>query len=71
MKKNSRFTRRDVMAGAGAGVITLSLGEFLLPGEAKAAKPKKGGKLVYAGGRNTKHKTLKKAKHPYYGIEIR
>ncbi len=71
MKKNSRFTRRDVMAGAGAGVVTLSLGEFLLSGEAKAATPKKGGKLVYAGSRNTKHKTLKKAKHPYYGIEIR
>ena len=71
MTKNSRFTRRDVMAGAGAGMVTLSLGEFLLAGEAKAAKPKKGGKLVYAGSRNTKHKTLKKAKHPYYGIEIR
>ena len=63
MTKNTRFTRRDVIAGAGAGVVTLSLGEFLLAGEAKAAKPTKGGKLVCAGSRNTKHKNAKIRKH--------
>ncbi len=72
MTKKIDLSRRDVMIGAGAGAVTLSLGELLFPFEAKAAAPKKGGKLVYASGSiNTKHKTLKKAKHPYYGIEIR
>jgi hypothetical protein len=72
MTKNSRFTRRDVMAGAGAGAVTLSLNELLFRFEAKAAAPKKGGKVVYSGSRlNSKHKTLKKARHPYNGIEIR
>ena len=72
MTKNTRFTRRDVIAGAGAGVVTLSLSELLFPFEAKAAVPKKGGKVVYSGSRlNSKHKTLKKARHPYNGIEIR
>ena len=71
MTKKIDLSRRDVMIGAGAGAVTLSLGELLFPFDAKAATPKKGGKLVYAGGSNTKHKTLKKAKHPYYGIEIR
>ena len=72
MTKKFDLSRRDVMIGAGAGAITLSLGELLFPFEAKAATPKKGGKLVYVGGsRNTKHKTLKKAMHPYYGVEIR
>ena len=71
MTRKIGLNRRDVMIGAGAGAITLSLGELLSPSEAKAATPKKGGKLVYAGDPNTKHKTLKKAKHPYYGLETR
>lgn len=72
MTKNSNFTRRDVMIGVGAGALTITLSDLLVPAELKAATPKIGGKLVYASGSvNTKHKTLEKAKHPYYGIEIR
>lgn len=65
------LSRRNVLAGIGAGACTISLGELLLPQAALAETPKKGGKLVYAGIPNTKHKTLKKAMHPYFGLEIR
>ena len=46
---------------------------MILPGTGlAAATPKKGGTLVYAIlGHNSKHKSLKTAKHPYKGIEIR
>ncbi len=73
MKPKSLFTRRSVIAGAGATAVTLSLGDLILPGTGlAAAMPKKGGKLVYAIlGHNSKHKSLKTAKHPYKGIEIR
>lgn len=66
-----KFSRRDVLAGLGAAAYTVSLGELITPGTALAATPKKGGKLVYSGVPNSKHKTLKKAKHPYFGLEIR
>ncbi len=72
MEEKSLFTRRFVIASAGATAVTLSLGDLILPGSALAATPKKGGKLVYAVlGHNTRHKSLKTAKHPYNGIEIR
>jgi len=72
MKPKSSFTRRSVIAGAGAAAATFSLGDLLLPGTSLAATPKKGGKLVYAIlTRNSKHKSLKTAKHPYSGIHIR
>lgn len=66
------LSRRDILVGMGAGAFTISLGELLQPGAALAGKPKKGGKLVYAVlSHNSKHKSLKTAKHPYSGIEIR
>lgn len=73
MDPKSVFTRRFVIAGAGGTAVALTLGDILFPGASIAAeKPKKGGKLVYAVlGHNSKHKSIKKAKHPYAGIEIR
>ena len=72
MKSKSSFTRRTVLAGAGATAVTLNLGELIFSGASLAATPKKGGKLVYAIlGHNTRHKSLKTAKHPYNNIEIR
>ena len=45
---------------------------MILPSATLAASPKKGGKLTYAVlTRNSKHKSLKTAKHPYRGLEIR
>lgn len=70
-KSSWDLSRRNVLLGMGAGAATVSLGELLWPGSALAATPKKGGKLVYTGIPNSKHKTLKKAKHPYFGLEIR
>ena len=72
MGPKSVITRRSILAGAGAAAVTLSLGDLMFPGSSLAATPKKGGKLVYAVlSRNSKHKALKNAKHPYYGLEIR
>ena len=73
MNPKSLFTRRFVIAGAGGTAVALTLGDIIFPAASIAAdKPKKGGKLVYAVlGHNSKHKSLKKAKHPYAGIEIR
>jgi|GEM_PF-394208 peptide/nickel transport system substrate-binding protein len=72
IRSESGLTRREFVIGAGAGVVTLSLGDLLFSSRSMAAQPKKGGKLVYAGSyRNSKHKSLKNAMHPYYGIEIR
>ena len=72
MELKSGLSRREFMVGTAAGFVTLSLGDLLLPSISKAQTPKKGGKLVYAGSyKNTKHKNLKTAKHPYNGIEIR
>lgn len=73
MKSISLFTRRSVIAGAGATAVTLSLGDLIFPITSLAATaPKKGGKLTYAIlTRNSKHKSLKTAKHPYKGIHIR
>jgi hypothetical protein len=48
MAKKIDLTRRDLMVGTGATFVTLSLGDFLFPSEARALTPKKGGKLVYA-----------------------
>ena len=70
-KKNMNPSRRDFLLGTGATVTALSLADLLKPFEALAETPKKGGKFVYAGIPSSKHKTLKKAKHPYYGLEIR
>ncbi|HIF57907.1 MAG TPA: hypothetical protein EYQ26_00190 [Rhodospirillales bacterium] len=68
----SGITRRNFAIGAGAGFVSLSLSNLLFSSLSMAAQPKKGGKLVYAGSYlNSKHKSLKNAKHPYYGIEIR
>ena len=73
MEKKSILTRRAVLAGTGATAVTLSLGDLIFPDSAlAAATPKKGGKLVYAVLiRNSKHKSIKTARHPYSGIEIR
>ncbi len=72
IRSTSGLTRREFVIGTGAGFVTLSLGNLLFSSRSMAAQPKKGGKLVYAGGYiNTKHKSLKNAMHPYYGIEIR
>jgi peptide/nickel transport system substrate-binding protein len=72
MAKTFDLRRRDLMLGAGATAIAVSLGDLLFPQELLAATPKKGGKLVYAVLiHNSKHKSLKTAKHPYKGIEIR
>jgi len=72
MGPKSVITRRSILAGAGATAVALSLGDLMFPGSSLAATPKKGGKLVYAVlSRNSKHKALKNAKHPYYGLEIR
>ena len=70
-EKNMNPSRRDFLLGTGATVTALSLADLLKPFEALAETPKKGGKFVYAGIPSSKHKTLKKAKHPYYGLEIR
>ena len=68
----SGLSRREFIVGTTAGFVTLSLGDLLFPSPVKAATPKKGGKLVYAGSyKNSKHKSAKNAKHPYNGIEIR
>ena len=68
----SGLTRRSFVIGAGSGLVTLSLSNLLFSSPGMAAEPKKGGKLVYAGSYlNSQHKSLKNAKHPYYGIEIR
>jgi peptide/nickel transport system substrate-binding protein len=68
----SGITRRNFAIGAGAGLVSLSLSNLLFSSMSMAAQPKKGGKLVYAGSYlNSKHKSLKNAMHPYYGIEIR
>lgn len=73
MNNRTLFTRRTVLAGAGATAVAAGLDGLLSPQLARAAaKPEKGGTLVYAVlGYNTKHKSLKTAKHPYSGIEIR
>ena len=73
MGKFRNPNRRDVLIGAGATAATFSLGNLILPDAAlAAAKPKKGGKLTYAIlTRNSKHKSLKTAKHPYTGLHIR
>jgi peptide/nickel transport system substrate-binding protein len=73
MKSKSLFTRRTVIAGAGATAVTLSMGDLLLSSTSLAAPtPKKGGRLTYAIlTRNSKHKSLKTAKHPYKGLHIR
>ncbi len=52
-------------------MVALSFVDVLSGSTALAATPKKGGKLVYVAIPNSKHKSLKKAKHPYYGLEIR
>jgi peptide/nickel transport system substrate-binding protein len=52
-------------------MLAASLGGSLVANSAFAATPKKGGKLVYVGIPNSKHKSLEKAKHPYFGLEIR
>ena len=66
------ITRRQFVVGTAAGVVTLSLSDLIFSSKTQAASPVKGGKLVYAGSyRNSKHKSLKNAKHPYFGIEIR
>jgi peptide/nickel transport system substrate-binding protein len=72
LESKSDLSRREFMVGSAAGFVTLSLGDLLWPSFSRAETPKKGGKLVYAGSyKNTKHKSPKTAKHPYYGIEIR
>ena len=66
-------TRREaIQMMVAAGMTAAAAGSVVTSAtEALAMTPKKGGKLVFAGIPNTKHKTLKKAKHPYYGLEIR
>ena len=65
-------SRRDVLIGTGSSMIALSTAGVFSAGSALAATPKKGGKLTYAIlTRNSKHKSLKTAKHPYSGIHIR
>lgn len=73
MQKRNLFTRRTVLAGAGAATLAAALGEVLPGGTALGAEtPKKGGSVSYAVlVVNSKHKSLKTAKHPYYGIEDR
>ncbi len=72
LELKSSLSRREFIVGTTAGFVTLSLSDLLLPSLGKAATPQKGGKLVYAGSyKNSKHKSAKNAKHPYYGIEIR
>lgn len=73
MGKYKNPSRRDVLIGAGATAAAYSMGDLILPNTSLAAmKPKKGGKLTYAIlTRNSKHKSLKTAKHPYQGIHIR
>jgi len=73
MDERTLFTRRTVLAGASATALAAALGDLLTPGIARAAEqPKKGGTLAYAViGHNTNHKSIKTAKHPYDGIEVR
>lgn len=65
------LNRRDILVGAGASMLAVTLADILPINIAYADTPKKGGKLVYVAIPNSKHKSLKKAKHPYYGLEIR
>jgi len=59
MELKSGLSRREFIVGTTAGFVTLSLGDLLLPSLGKAATPKKGGKLVYAGSyKNSKHKPM-------------
>lgn len=71
MKKFWNPSRRQVLLGAGSSMVAVSLADILSASTAFAATPNKGGKLVYVAVPNSKHKSLKKAKHPYYGLEIR
>ena len=71
MGKFRNPSRRDVLIGAGTSMVAVSLADVLTGTSAFAAEPKKGGKLVYVAIPNSKHKSLKKAKHPYFGLEIR
>ena len=72
MGKYKAPSRRDVLISAGSSMLALSFTDVLFGGTALAATPKKGGKLTYASlYRNSKHKALKTAKHPYKGLHIR
>jgi len=72
MGKYKNPSRRDVLVGAGSSMLALSMADVFSAGSALAATPKKGGKLTYAIlTRNSKHKSLKTAKHPYSGLHIR
>ncbi|MBT5263484.1 MAG: hypothetical protein HOL85_01525 [Rhodospirillaceae bacterium] len=72
MGKFKNPDRRDVLIGAGSTMVAASLAGSLPMSSALAATPKKGGKLTYAIlTRNSKHKSLKNAKHPYSGLHIR
>ena len=72
MARTTIFSRRQIIIGAGSTAVALSLGDLMFPSGVLAATPKKGGKLSYAIlVHNSKHKSLKTAKHPYKGIEIR
>ena len=71
MKNYQNPNRREVIIGGGTSMVAVSLSGVLTGTSTLAATPKKGGKLIYVAIPNSKHKTLKKAKHPYYGLEIR
>lgn len=71
MGKYKHPNRRDILIGAGSSMLAISMADLFTTKSAFAASPKKGGKLVYVGIPNSKHKSLKKAKHPYFGLEIR
>lgn len=72
MTRTNKFSRRQVLVGSGSTAVALSLGDLMFPSGLLAATPRTGGKLVYTSNSgNSKHKSLKKAMHPYFGLEIR
>jgi peptide/nickel transport system substrate-binding protein len=71
MERFRKPNRRDVLLGSGAIALTASTIDGSFVSQAAAATPKQGGKLVYVGIMNSKHKSPEKAMHPYTGIEIR
>ena len=72
MTRTNKFSRRQILVGSGSTAVALSLGDLMFPNGLLAATPRTGGKLVYTSNSgNSKHKSLKKAMHPYFGLEIR
>lgn len=71
MEKFRKPDRRAVLLGTGATLLSASVLNTVSGGAAFAATPKKGGKLVYVGAPNSRHRSLETAKYPNNMIEVR